>query len=324
MTEKSMTENKEIWVFSEKPALLAELIAGARGLSEALQAQVVAMVLGTRAAAEQAIAQGAGRVLWLGEPGADRLVDDYLNTLHGLMQEQSPYLFIIGSTKPGRAIAGRLAARLNTTALTDVLEFKATEGQLQGQHMIFGGGAVRVDQIGGHPILATVGQGVFRAQPAGSGSTGNVEEVPFIEPDWGVHLRERKPRPPATVNLPAARRVVCAGRGLAKQEDLDMLKTLAQRLGAEIACTRPLAEGLDWLPRERYIGISGATVKPDLYLGVGVSGQVQHMIGMANSRLVVAINKDQNAPIFANADYGIVGDLYQIVPKLIEALKGSA
>lgn len=323
-----MTEKQEIWVFSEKPGLLAELIAGASGLSDSLQAQVVALALGPRAAAEEAIAQGAARVLWLGESRPEQLVDEYVNTLHGLLEEQSPTLFIIGSTKPGRAIAGRLAARLNTSVLTDVLEFTAAGGQIQGRHMIFGGGAVRTDQIGGRPVLATVGQGVFRAQGAGTGSGGRaagpIEEVPFIEPDWGVHLIERKPRPPASVNLPAARRVVCAGRGLAKQEDLDLLKTLAQRLGAELACTRPLAEGLDWLPRERYIGISGATVRPDLYLGVGVSGQVQHLIGMANSRLVVAINKDKNAPIFDNADYSIVDDLYQIVPRLIAALQGPA
>ena len=91
-----------------------------------------------------------------------------------------------------------------------------------------------------------------------------------------------------------------------------------------MACTRPLAEGLDWLPRERYIGISGATVKPALYLGVGVSGQVQHMVGMTGARLVVAINKDGQAPIFSQADYGIVGDLYAVVPALIKALKGQA
>lgn len=315
-----MTENHDIWVFSEKPDLLTELITGARTLSGT--GQVTALVLGPRAMAEQAIAQGAGRVLWLGEMDPQRLVDDYLNTLHGLLETQKPYMLIIGSTKRGRAIAGRLAARLNTTALTDVLEFITADGQIQGRHLIFGGGAVRVDQISGTPILATVGGGVFHAPPSGAALTDSaVESVPFIAPDWQVHLRERKPRPPVTANLPAAKRVVCSGRGLAKQDDLEMVQELAGLLRAEMACTRPLAEGLDWLPRERYIGISGATVRPDLYLGVGVSGQVQHMIGMNDSRLVVAINKDQNAPIFASADYGIADDLYTVVPELIEALK---
>ena len=111
---------------------------------------------------------------------------------------------------------------------------------------------------------------------------------------------------------------------MAQQADLAMIEELARLLHAELACTRPLAEGLGWLPRERYIGISGATLHADLYLGVGVSGQVQHLIGMNATRVVVAINKDSNAPIFAHADYGIAGDLYQIVPALLQALKERA
>jgi electron transfer flavoprotein alpha subunit len=100
-----------------------------------------------------------------------------------------------------------------------------------------------------------------------------------------------------------------------------MINELAQLLGAEIGCTRPLAEGLDWLPRERYIGVSGAFLKADLYVGVGVSGQIQHMVGVTDSRVIVAVNKDDHAPVFEFADYGIVGDLYQVVPALIAALK---
>jgi electron transfer flavoprotein alpha subunit len=142
-----------------------------------------------------------------------------------------------------------------------------------------------------------------------------------VEPPWRAALRERKTRPASKVNLAGAKKVVCAGRGLARQDDRALVNELAQCLAAEVACTRPLAEGLGWLPRERYIGISGATVRPDLYLGVGVSGQVQHLIGMSDARLVVAINKDQNAPIFQQADYGIAGDLYAVVPALIKAIK---
>ena len=136
-----------------------------------------------------------------------------------------------------------------------------------------------------------------------------------------IKVRERKPLPKASVNLQAARKVVSAGRGVSRQADLAMVEQLAGLLGAEVGCTRPLAEGLDWLPRERYIGISGAHIKPDLYFGVGVSGQVQHMIGMNGSRVVVAVNKDANAPIFTQADYGIVTDLYTFIPALIKALQ---
>jgi electron transfer flavoprotein alpha subunit len=319
--ETGMAERHEVWAFSEKPALLAELIAGALQLAEQSGGEVVAVVLGPRSDAEIALAQGAQRVYWLGELPTGRLVDDYVPTLAKALQEHRPDILLVGSTRRGRAIAGRLAARLEVTALADVLEFTFPEQKMQVRHMIFGGGAVRVDRPTSEMVVATVGPGTFQAG-AGGGSSGEISEVPFVPPDWQVTLRERKPRAVSSVNLPAARKIICAGRGIARKEDLSLVQDLAQALGAEVACSRPLAEGLGWLARERYIGISGAHVRPDLYLGVGVSGQVQHLIGMSGSRIVVAINKDSGAPIFAHSDYNIVGDLYQVVPALMREIKG--
>ena len=316
-----MAETDQIWVFSEKLSLLNELIAGGCALASQNGGQVVALGLGPRSAAQQALAQGADRVLWLGERPPDRLVDDYAPTLESLLQQRQPAGLLVGATTRGRAVAGRLAARFGISALTDVLTCSFEAGSLQASHMIFGGGAVRAERAQGRPVIVTVGPGVYEAQPAGQAAAGEILEVPFIEPVVKMTLRERKTRPAAAVDLSAAKKVVSAGRGLAQEADLAMVEELAQLLGAELACTRPLAEGLDWLPRERYIGISGATVKPDLYLGVGVSGQVQHMIGMSDSRIVVAINKDRSAPIFEQSDYGIVADLYKVVPALIQALK---
>ncbi len=316
--------NRDVLVFAEKAPLLAELLAAARSLVSG--GQVTAVVLGPREEAEQALKRGADRVMWLGQPADNALVDDYVPTLAGILDEGRPYALLIGSTKVGRAIAGRLAGRLNVTALTDVQEFIQDGGSLQARHLIFGGGAVRVDKPLGEPIIATISPGTFdplpeRASDSARGANVEIMDVPMIAPVVKVKLRERKVRQAAKVNLAVAKKIVCAGRGLAKQEDLNMVNELARLLGAEVACSRPLAEGLDWLPRERYIGISGATVRPDLYLGVGVSGQAQHAIGMNESRVVVAINKDQNAPIFTQADYAIAEDLYQVVPALIQALK---
>ena len=192
---------------------------------------------------------------------------------------------------------------------------------IRAQHMIFGGGAVRDEKPLSEMLIATIGPGIFEPRAGAQAEAAEIVEAPFVEPGWRATLRERRPRAAASVDLKAAKKVVCSGRGLARQEDLALVNELAQALGAEIACTRPLAEGLGWLPRERYIGISGAFIRPDLYLGVGVSGQVQHTVGMGDARVVVAINKDKDAPIFAQADYGIVGDLYAIVPALTEALK---
>jgi electron transfer flavoprotein alpha subunit len=187
--------------------------------------------------------------------------------------------------------------------------------------MVFGGGAVRVDRPVVQPVIATIGTGIFDASDKPAGTDGEIRSIDWVEPTWQAKLIERPSRGGGSVNLAAAKRVVCPGRGVAQQQDLAMIEELAHTLSAEVACTRPLAEGLGWLPRERYIGISGAMIKPDLYLGIGVSGQAQHTIGMSESRVVVAINKDRNAPLVAQSDYAIEGDLYQVVPALIRVLK---
>jgi electron transfer flavoprotein alpha subunit len=312
-----MAEQREIWVFSEKPTLGAELIGCARGLT---QGAVVALVAGPRGDAETAVARGADKVFWLGEAGS-RMVEDYVPTIAKLAAEQKPFAILIGATKRGKAVAGRLAARLETSAITDVKAFDWADGALHARHLIFGGGAVRVEQARSSVVIATLGMGVAEPLPADPSHNGAVVDVPFVEPGWKVTVSGHKPKGTSTVNLASAKRVVCPGRGLAKQEDLAMVEDLARTLEAEIGCTRPLAEGLDWLPRERYIGVSGAFIKADLYLAIGVSGQVQHTVGVTDSRVIVAINKDKNAPIFEQADYGIEGDLYAVVPALIKALK---
>ena len=123
------------------------------------------------------------------------------------------------------------------------------------------------------------------------------------------------------VNLGAAKRVVSAGRGFKAKEDLKLAEELAAAIGAELACSRPLAEGADWMAVDRYIGVSGQIVSPELYIAVGISGQIQHTVGMSDSKVVVAVNSDSKAPMFAGADYGIVGDLYEVLPALTEAAK---
>lgn len=316
-----MAEDKDIWVFSEKKALLAELIAGAHILTARTGGCVAAVIIGPQEAAEEAFEIGAQRVMWLGELPEGRILEDAIPTLTALVQNSQPYGVLIGATTRGRVVAGRLAARLGTAALTDVLEFQFLDGVIQTRHMAFGGGAVRIDRPTIGPIIATVGSGIFEPLPEQPGAEGELMPVELIDPPWRAVLVERRRRESSSVNLAAAKKVVCPGRGLKQQQDLGMIEELAQALGAEVACTRPLAEGLNWLPRERYIGISGAMIKPDLYIGIGVSGQAQHVIGMSESRVVVAVNKDRSAPLFSQADYAIEGDLYAVVPALIRAVK---
>lgn len=315
-----MTE-KQVWAYSEKPAFLAELIGGARLLADKLGGSTAAVVLGPRSEAEKAAALGADKVYWLGEKKENTLVDDYVPTFCKLLEDQKPTLVLVGATKRGKAVAGRAAAKLEASVVTDAKEFIAADGGLSVRHMIFGGGAVRIEKPLSAVALATVGLGVYEAPAEDKGRKGEIVDVAFVEPAWRLKFVEHREKKVTAVNLAAAKRVVCPGRGVGKQEDMAMINELARVLEAEVGCTRPLAEGLEWLPRERYIGVSGAFIKPDLYLGIGVSGQVQHTVGVTDSRVIVAINKDKNAPIFHQADYGIVGDLYAVIPALIAALK---
>jgi electron transfer flavoprotein alpha subunit len=312
---------REIWVFSEDPALRAELMAGARMLAGKEDADVVALILGQRSLAEEAIREGADRALVFGKTWEDGMLEDCVPGFAGLVEAHQPIIVIVGATTRGRLFSGRLAARIRKTVMTDALQVDCVEGYLEVLHIVFGGGAIRLERPVGEPIILTMGPGIFEPLPYDANRTGLIEESICDEPERRIRLLERKVRPPATVNLAEARKVVCPGRGIGKQEDLGMIRELSGLLGAEVGCTRPLTEGVDWLPRERYIGISGAIIKPDLYMGIGVSGQVQHTVGITGSRVVVAINRDPNAPLFSVADYGLVGDLYTIVPLLIQALK---
>ncbi len=136
-----------------------------------------------------------------------------------------------------------------------------------------------------------------------------------------IRIVQSSPASSDRIDLGAAVRVVGIGRGLKAKADLAMIDDLAVAATAEVGCSRPLAEGLDWLGKDRYIGVSGENIAPDLYFAIGISGQLQHMVGVREASTIVAINSDPKAPVFADADYGLVGDLYQLVPALIEALK---
>jgi electron transfer flavoprotein alpha subunit len=140
-------------------------------------------------------------------------------------------------------------------------------------------------------------------------------------PKTRVELVELRKKTGEAVNIESAETLVCVGKGIAKKEDLEMVKELASLLGGELGCTRALSSDYHWMSEDRMVGISGKRCKPKLDVSIGLSGQIQHTVGIMTSKLIVAINQDKEAPIFKMADYGIVGDLYQVVPKLVEKIK---
>ena len=163
-----------------------------------------------------------------------------------------------------------------------------------------------------------MGAGVF--DEASASGTDAVEEAPFAAPARALRVTGTKDLPKSDVDLAAAGVVVAGGRGFAEEADLQLMRDVAAKLGGECGCSRPLAEGVDWMPREAYIGVSGMMLAPKVYLGIGISGQMQHMVGVNRAGTMFAVNKDKNAPIFKQCDYGLVGDLKDVLPRLAAAL----
>lgn len=311
-----------ILVFSESPSLLAEMIGGAKELVTADGGgTAAAIMIGTESETASAFAMGADKVYWLGEQG-DRMIDDYASSIAKLVQDENPAALLVGATIRGKSIAGRVAAKLDTTALVNAKEINNFNGKLQVHHMIFGGGAIRTEQPKDGLLIATVGPGVFSQTIAEPSRTGEIIPVEFFAPAVKITKLESKPKKSGGSNIASAKRVVGVGRGFAEKNDLSIARDLAAALGGEVGYTRPVTEGdPPFAEGEPYIGVTGISIKPDLYIAVGISGQTQHIIGINESRIVVCINKEPNALMFRHSDYGIIGDLYEVVPELTQALR---
>ncbi len=306
-----------VFVFAEKAAAIDEICAAGRFCAQ----EVDLVLIGNLEDAKKGIALGADKVYCLGETGQDKMVEDFLPTLIDLVKQEKPQAVIIKASIRGRLIAARLAAALGTSVLTDAVALKVEETSLISKKRIFGGVAFREEKATGEVSVVAIGAGVFAPLEPDKVRTGEIVEVNFVPPAHQVKCMAVKPRASEQVNLPVAKRVVCAGRGIAAQQDLDLVRELANLLEAEIGCTRPIAEGEHWMGKERYVGVSGVMLKPDIYIGVGISGQIQHMVGVDQAGIIVAINNDKRAPIFQYADYGIVDDLYTVLPALMEKFK---
>lgn len=304
-----------IFIFSEDPALAQQLLTPGLELKQALAQPLVALT--TDPAQAQALAAlGADRVLVL---KAERVTPEALApAIAELLAKEAASVVLVGGTLRGKHLAAFVAASLKAGLTTDAKTLGIVEGRLATTRILYAGLAICAEEVE-LPAVATVPPRTFLA-PAKAASAGAVETLQ-MKADVRVDILSTTPVDGEGVDITAAVKLVAVGRGFAKQEDLGLARELAGALKAEIACTRGVAEDEHWLPIERYIGISGKTVKPELYLAVGLSGQVQHMVGCRESKVIVAVNNDERAPIFEAADYGIVGDLYTVLPLLTAALK---
>jgi len=250
--------------------------------------------------------------------------DGFACALKEFMEKHPVKLVLMPHTYQVRDFVPKLAAMLRTTAITDAVGYKYEGGRLLFTRQMFQGKFVAdVSFAGPGPCFVTFQNGSFRADRVQDlGGPGVVETVAVDVPDSVVRTKPQGVFKEAkqAVDLTQAEIIVSVGRGIKEQKNVEIAKQLADALGGEIAASRPICDN-GWLPMDRQIGSSGQTVAPKLYLALGISGAIQHIVGMKGARSIVAINKDSEAPIFEIADYGVVGNLFDVVPPLIEEVK---
>jgi electron transfer flavoprotein alpha subunit len=251
----------------------------------------------------------------------DYTPDGYTVALRQLIEQHGPKYILFPHTYQVRDYAPKLATALGRTLVSDVISYRANAGDLVLVRQLFQGKiSADVRFEGDPPYFASIQAGAFRADNVQAGTA----PVEVFTPDLKPEQIRTKPldlfrESQRAVDLGAAEIIVSVGRGIREAENIPIVQKLAEALHGELAASRPICDN-GWLPMERQVGSSGQTVAPKLYLAVGISGAIQHLVGMKGSKTIVAINKDPEAPIFEVADYGIVGDLFQVVPAIIEAL----
>ena len=293
---------ERIFVFANEAGSVAELTSGAK----ASGASVALVTSGkTYGCADEVFAY----------PEEVSLVS-VLSAVSELIVSQKPQLLLCESGSDGRLLAGYTAAKLGVSPLCDVMSLSCTADAVETTRLVYGGSAVKTEQCA-FPAVAVVCAGTFEASDAAA--EPQVTQID-CSGSCSVELAGTSAVEASTVNLAAAKRVVGVGRGLASADNIPAAEKLAAALGAEIGCTRPVAEEEHWYSKDRYIGVSGVMIKPNFYLAIGISGQIQHMVGVNQTNVICAINKDENAPIIKQADYTLIGDVSAVLPAIIEKL----
>jgi electron transfer flavoprotein alpha subunit len=301
-----------------------EAVAAAQQLGAALGQEVAAVVLGADSTfANEVSSYKLSRVISAENAKlADYTPDAYADALERVVRAVEPRYVILPHTYLVRDFAPKLAARFGKGLISDCIRMKAEGEQVTFTRRIFLG-KMDADVIakGEPPVFATFQSGAYRGDQAERGEGNATVETMLVE----VGEVRMQPEAPfqevkQAVDLSKADVIVAVGRGIKSQENIALAEKLAEALGGDIAASRPICDA-GWLPIDRQIGSSGQTVAPKLYVALGISGAIQHLVGMKNSATIVAVNKDPEAPIFDIADYGIVGDLFEVVPVLTEEIK---
>ncbi len=325
--------SKNVYVFTEQrdgeiQKVGIELIGKARELADALSQEVVAVLLGSgiKEKAETLIKHGADKVIVVDDPIlAEYVTEPYTKAIYEIIKAEEPEIMLYGASSIGRDLAPRVSARVHTGLTADCtgLEIDEETKLLRMTRPAFGGNIMATILCADfRPQMATVRPGVMKALAEDATRTGEIKEFPvtFTNADMNVKIREVVKAEHKAVDITEAKRLVSGGRGIGNAEGFAMIKELAEALDGEIASSRACVDA-GWIAKDEQVGQTGKTVRPELYVACGISGAIQHVAGMESADYIVAINKDETAPIFEVADLGVVGDLKVIVPKLAEAIK---
>jgi electron transfer flavoprotein alpha subunit len=304
---------KNVWVIGDSPEYIYELLSKVSEHGD----KVTAFVNGDQAVAEECFEYGANEVRLLPMP-TETTWEQYVSPVAKEGNEVQPELVVVSATRRGKTFAAQLAALLDLPLITESKTLEITGGKVSFTRVVYGGLAEKELEIE-QSVVVSVAPGTFEKHKVDSVCAGNVSTIEL--PETKTTVTERKEKEASTVNLNDASVVVGVGRGFGSQEKVKLAEDLATALGGEIACSRPVSEDLQWLAEERYIGISGQVIKPNLYIAAGISGQVQHVYGVRDAKTIVAIDKNENAQIFKAADYYIVGDLNEVLPELTASVK---
>ncbi|MBR1866240.1 MAG: electron transfer flavoprotein subunit alpha/FixB family protein [Lachnospiraceae bacterium] len=339
-----LEEYKGVYVFAQQvdnqlSGIALELLGKARDLAKDLDTEVAAVLIGSdiKNLADTLAEYGADKVIVVDDPELkDYRTEPYTHALASVINKYKPEIVLVGATAIGRDLGPRVSARVQTglTADCTVLEIgdfplnpipnqEQKHNQLLMTRPAFGGNTIATIACpDNRPQMATVRPGVMQKIEPIKGAKANIEEFNpgFTPDDKYVEILEVVKSVSDTVDIMDAKILVSGGRGVGSAENFKLLQDLADAIGGTVSCSRAVTDS-GWLPRDLQVGQTGKTVRPNVYFAIGISGAIQHVAGMEESDIIIAINKDEDAPIFDVADYGIVGDLNKIVPQLTTAIK---
>jgi len=303
----------KVWAFSESPSVANEVASSASSIAKAAGGSFVVVGLDDCGP----LLAGDEKVVLKSDAPLSTSPEATADALARFAKEANPDIVLVGSTRDGKEIASRTAVKLGRPCVSEVFGAFLADGMLQGKRNVFAGKLVAEVALP-LPCVVALKVGTTSALPASAVKAEEKAMGPLPSRTKLVEMREKQK---GTVDLKGAKLIVAAGRGVKKKEDLALVSELASALGGAVGCSRPLSADMGWLPEEHHIGLTGVTVHPDLYIAVGISGQLQHVAGIKDSKVIAAVNTDKSAPMFEFSDYGVVGDLYAVLPAMLKEIK---